>query len=160
MGFRTKLAIDIAAFLAYLAATNTPLTGIPIHEWLSVALAVLLALHAAINWDWTMKAFARFINKLRNLSRINLVVDLLVFIMLTAVMLSGLMVSRVVLPALGLPALSFGPTWRILHSLTAKLLLLVLGLHVGLHWRWVVDATKRLLAPRPTADLKPTSTEG
>jgi hypothetical protein len=159
LGFRTRLVIDIAAFLAYLAATNTPLTGIYIHEWLGVALAVLLALHAAINWDWTMRAFRYFINKLRNLSRINLVVDLLVFTLLAAVMLSGFLVSRYVLPLLGLPVPS-GPTWRILHSLTAKLLLLAIGLHIGLHWRWFVDATKKWFALRRTAKIESTQAKG
>ncbi|MDR3686935.1 MAG: DUF4405 domain-containing protein [Coriobacteriia bacterium] len=140
--------IDIGALVAYLAATNTALTGIPIHEWLSIGVAIVLALHVALNWDWTVNVVRRFIRKLRSLSRFNLVVDILLFVVFTVVMLTGLMVSRVVVPAFGL-SVPFGPTWRILHSLAAKVLLLVLGLHVGLHWRWIVTATKRWLAPAP-----------
>jgi hypothetical protein len=142
VGFRGKLAIDVAAFIAYLAATNTVLTGIPIHEWLSVALTIVIALHVAIDWDWTMKVLRHFIRKLLSLSRLNLVIDILLFVMFAAVMLTGFMVSRVVVPTFGL-SVPFGPTWRILHSLTAKLLLLVFGVHLGLHWRWIVQATQR-----------------
>ena len=148
LSFRGKLAIDVIAFIAYLAASNTRLTGIPVHEWLSIGVALVFALHMALNWDWTVKVLRRFVRKLLSLSRFNLVVDVLLFIAFLAIMLTGLMVSRVVVPMLGL-SVPFGPTWRILHSISAKLLLLVLGLHVGIHWRWIVNATKRAFTGTP-----------
>jgi hypothetical protein len=148
LGFRAKLVIVLVALIAYLASTNTPLTGIFIHEWLCVALAVLLALHSALYWDWTIRVFKHFVRKLLDMSRLNLVLDVLLFLMFVAVMLTGVMESRVVLPTLGLSAPA-GITWRILHSLTAKLLLLVVGVHVGLHWRWIVYTTRQWLKPRP-----------
>jgi hypothetical protein len=146
VGFRGRLLIDAGAFVAYLASTNTALTGIPIHEWLSIGVALVFALHVALNWDWTVTVLRRFIRKLLSLSRFNLVVDIVLFVVFTAVMLTGLMVSRVVVPGLGL-SVPFGPTWRILHSLSAKVLLLVLGVHVGLHWRWIVSAVRNWAAP-------------
>ena len=157
MGFRGKLAIDVGVFVAYLAATNTKLTGIPIHEWLSVGLALVLALHVAVDWDYTMKVLRNFIQKLLSISRFSLVIDLLLFVGVTAVMLSGFLVSRVVLPTLGV-SVPFGPTWRVLHSLTATLTLPILGVHVGLHWRWLVEATRRTFAPRPAEKLAAAST--
>jgi hypothetical protein len=142
--FRHKLTLDVASFVAYLAATNTAITGIAVHEWLCVGLAVAFAFHTTLHWDWAMRMFADFIRKLLSMSRLNFVLDILLFVVLTAVMLSGFMVSRSVLPTLGL-SVPFGPSWRILHSITAKLLLLVLGAHVGLHWRWILIATQRSL---------------
>jgi hypothetical protein len=157
VGFRGKLAIDAVAFVAYLAVTNTKLTGIPVHEWLSVGVTLVLALHVAVDWDYTMKVLRNFIRKLLSVSRLSLVVDLLLFVVITAVMLSGFLVSRVVVPTFGL-SVPFGPTWRILHSLTATLALPVLGVHVGLHWRWIVEATRRTLASRPAKKLTAAST--
>jgi hypothetical protein len=154
MGIKGKLAIDAVALLAYLAVTNTLLTGIPVHEWLSIALTVLLAVHVALNWDWTIKVVTRFFKQLFTLPRFNLIVDLVLLYAFAGTMLTGLMVSRVVVPTLGL-TVPFGPTWRILHSVSAKLLLLATGLHVGLHWRWVVNAVRALLPsnpPEPAAD--------
>lgn len=142
MGYRTKLVIVVVGLIAYLASTNTALTGIFIHEWLCVALTVLFALHTALYWDWTVRVFSRFVRKLLDVSRLNFVIDVLLFVLFTAVMLTGVMESRIVLPALGMSAPG-GITWRILHSLTAKLLLLVIGVHLGLHWRWIVYATRQ-----------------
>jgi hypothetical protein len=158
LGFRAKLVIAVVGLIAYLASTNTALTGIFIHEWLCVALAVLFALHTALHWDWTKKMFKHFVRKLLSMSRLNLVIDVLLFAMFFAVMLSGVMESRVVLPTLGLAAPA-GMTWRILHSLTAKLLLVVVGVHFGLHWRWIVHATRQWFAPKPVHTPQAASTE-
>lgn len=142
MGFRTRLVVAIVGLLAYFACTNTALTGIFIHEWLSVGIAVLLAVHTAANWDWAWRVLSQFPRKLMSISRLNAVVDILLLAMFAAVMVSGILESRVVLPTLGIPV-PFGITWRILHSLAAKLLLIAMGVHVGLHWRWIVHAIRK-----------------
>jgi hypothetical protein len=151
VGYRGKLALGATALVTYLAATNTKLTGIPIHEWLSVGVAVVIALHVALDWDYTIKVLRHFIRKLLSLSRFNLIVDIALFVVFAAVMLSGFLVSRVVVPLLGM-SVPFGPTWRILHSVTATLALPVLGVHVGLHWRWIVKATRRTFTPRASIE--------
>lgn len=161
MGYRAKLVIVVIGLVAYLASTNTALTGIFIHEWLCVALTALFALHAALYWDWTVKVFKRFVRKLLDVSRLNFIIDVLLFVLFTAVMLTGVMESQVVLPTLGMSAPG-GITWRILHSLTAKLLLLVVGVHLGLHWRWIVYAARQWIKSEPartsrSADAEVTS---
>ncbi len=142
MGLRPRLAIDAGALAAYLVVSNTVLTGIPVHEWLSLGLAVLFAVHVAVNWDWAVRVISTFFQRLGNISRLNLVLDLALLVAVSAVMLTGIMVSESVLPLLHI-RVPFGPTWRIMHSVSAKLLLLVVGLHTGLHWRWIVKAAQR-----------------
>jgi hypothetical protein len=63
---------------------------------------------------------------------------------ITLVIYSGLMISRVALPALGL-SLEEGGAWRGIHTLTANLSLALVGLHVALHWQWLVHAIKRYI---------------
>ena len=36
-----------------------------------------------------------------------------------------------------------GFVWRGLHSLTANLSLVLIGAHVALHWRWILETIKR-----------------
>jgi hypothetical protein len=45
MSIKTNLTLDIAIFGAFLTASNPALTGLPIHEWLSAALAATLLVH-------------------------------------------------------------------------------------------------------------------
>jgi hypothetical protein len=154
MSARNKLLLDVAVFVAYLAATDPPLTGIPVHEWLSLGLALAVIVHVALDWDWTVKVGRHFFRRLLTVSRFNFVVDVALFVAFAAVMLSGIMVSRAVLALFGL-SLSFGPVWSMLHSVSAKLALPVLGLHLGLHWRWGLSVAKRMFAkpaPQPSEE--------
>ena len=93
MTARSRLLLDGGLFAALLAVNNPAWTGISAHEWLGIALVTPLLVHLIINWDWTVRTVTNFVDKARNASRVNLVVDTLLFLATVAVMLSGLVVS-------------------------------------------------------------------
>ncbi|MBI4927410.1 MAG: DUF4405 domain-containing protein [Anaerolineae bacterium] len=148
---RTNLAIDAGIFTAFLGAMNPELTGISIHEWLSVAFAMTVIVHVALHWRWVIEVAQRFFERLWNANRLKLVVDGLLFIAVTGVMTSGLMISRSVLPTLGI-AVGENFTWRALHSLTANLSLTLTAVHFALSWHWIVAAVRRFVL-QPAARL-------
>lgn len=51
---RTKLnfLIDIIIFTAFLVAMDPRLTGIAIHEWLSIAFGAAIIVHLLLHWQW------------------------------------------------------------------------------------------------------------
>ena len=49
---KTNLLIDLTIFLVFLAAGEPAITGLPIHEWLSVAFIAALITHLVLHWDW------------------------------------------------------------------------------------------------------------
>lgn len=153
MSARGRLLLDLAMFGVLLAAYNPGWTGLSWHEWLSVAVIVPLLLHLVINWDKVLRVVNTFAQKLLHGSRLDLVVDTILFVLCVTAMVSGLMVSQVVLPALGL---SIAPTttWISVHAWSADLTIVLLLGHTALHWRWVYNATLRFAgrvagAPRP-----------
>jgi hypothetical protein len=54
------------------------------------------------------------------------------------VTVSGLMVSRHILPLFGLVAPGYF-FWNPLHSISAKVLLALLLVHIVSHWRWLAS---------------------
>lgn len=139
---KTKLTIDVILFLAFLIAMEPRSSGIAIHEWLAALLLAVVMIHLLLNWDWIAQITRRFLGRLNNQSRLNYILNWLLFVDGTVIMLSGFMISEVVLPLLGI-RLPRDFAWRSLHDLSANLFLLLLGLHTALHWNWVVDACKR-----------------
>ena len=139
-----RLILDASVLVGYLVVQNLPATGIPVHEWLSLIVTFGILIHLIWQWDLTVRVVSRFLKRLAALPRLNLVLDLLLFVAFVLVMLSGFMVSQSILPLFGI-AVPFGPTWRIIHSLSADVALVVLGVHVGLHWRWLWRTTKLLV---------------
>ncbi len=139
---KTNLLIDTAALGAFLVAFEPALTGISIHEWLSLALGLTLLVHVLLHWKWVVEVLLRFFRRLWHTSRLNFLVDSLLLVAFTLLMLSGLLISRSILPTLGITSLSL-PGWRFLHSWSANLSLILVGLHFALHWRWVVNTLQR-----------------
>jgi cytochrome b len=150
---RTKLLIDIAIFIGFLITMEPHTSGLTVHEWLATALLAVLIVHLLLNWDWIVRITRRFIGKMKSQSRINYILNWLLFIDGTIIMLSGFMISQSLMPALGIQ-LPRNFAWRELHNLSANLFLVLLGLHTALHWNWIVDACKRYIF-QPLGKLLP-----
>jgi hypothetical protein len=141
---KTNLWVDIAIFVAIMLALAPLLTGIAIHEWLSIALAVAVVVHLLLHWQWIVAVIGRFFSRLPGEARLNFFLNVALFICFTVVTFTGLMISESALPLFGIPA-SRDFVWRALHSLSANLTVLTLGLHVALHWKWIFSAARRYL---------------
>ncbi len=144
MSAKTNLWVDSGIFISFLIAFEPRLTGETIHEWLSLALAFTLIIHIVLHWDWVIKVAAKFFHKLIHVSRLNFLVDAILFVAMILVMLSGLMISRSIISTLGIQ-LPSSPVWKSLHSWSADASLMLLSIHFALHWKWIVDAFKRYL---------------
>jgi len=152
---KVNLWVDAALFAAIMLALSPVLTGIAIHEWLSVALAAAVVVHLLLHWRWIVAVVRRFLGRLAGQSRLNFVLNIALFINFSVVTFTGLMISRVALPAIGLVTAE-SQAWQVLHSLSADLILFIAGLHVALHWKWIFSALKRyVIAPIAGAGCKP-----
>jgi len=152
---KIKLFLDISTFAAFLVAMDPRTSGIAVHEWLTIALAGAVIVHLLLNWNWIVEITSRLFTKGTNGSKLNYVLNWLLFIDGVLIMLSGIMISESVIPALGI-ILPVNFSLRSLHELSTNLSLALMGLHVALHWNWIVNTVKRLfmrgeVKSRPTA---------
>lgn len=143
---RARLLLDAGLFAALLAVNNPAWTGMSAHEWLGIALITPLLVHLIVNWDWTVKTVLRFVDAARNASRVNLIVDTLLFLSTVAVMVSGLVISTALPGLLGVTT-AHSIIWYALHSVSADATILLMLVHLGLHWRWIARTVGRLVSP-------------
>lgn len=134
--------VDLAIFAVFLAMLDPRSTGMPVHEWLGIAFGAALMTHLLLHWQWIAATTRRFFGKLPRATRLNYALNGLLFATMTVLIFSGLMISEEALPALGID-LAAGFAWRTLHPLAADAVLILVGLHVALHWKWIVNTTKR-----------------
>jgi hypothetical protein len=144
-----NLLLDTAVFAAFLAATAPRLTGLAIHEWLSLAVAATIVAHLLLHWSWIAGVTARFFGKVSWKSRLNYLLNALLFVAFTAVTFTGVMVSEVAVPLFGVQIERDG-LWMAVHRLASDASVFLIGLHVALHWRWIVNLSRKLLG-RPGA---------
>lgn len=153
---KRNLWIDLLIVVSFLLATQPQLTGMTIHEWLSLTLAAGLLTHLLLHWRWVYETIRRFFSRLARQARLNLLLNLALLIAFTLIIFTGLMISEEVLPFIGLRGVH-GGVWQRLHTTVSDLSIWLVGLHLALHWKWIVNATQKYmfgwLSKRKTAVL-------
>lgn len=151
---KTNLLVDTSIFITILVAMEPRFSGMPLHEWLGVAMLATIIIHLLLHWKWIVGVGKNFFKKLWHTSRLKYALDVFLFVDFIGVIFSGLMISRSVLPTLGLSLGQVSMQWRTLHSLSADLVILLVGLHFALNWDRVVHSVRRILV-NPLVSLFP-----
>lgn len=154
---KVNLALDVAIFLAFLIATAPQFSGIPVHEWLGIAFGAAIVTHLLLHWQWLVQTTKRVFKNLPRPTRVNQILTIALFIDAVILTVSGLLISRVALPALGF-RLGEAFSMRLLHSLSSDLGVFIIGLHVALHWKWIVSAISRHAIAPITNKFRPQRT--
>lgn len=144
---RINLFLDIGLFLIFLIIYEEKATGNAIHEWLGLTMGAVLLVHILLHWQWVVVVIRRFFQRLTREVRLNAIVNICIFICFTAILFSGLMISESVMPLFGVRRMEV-PFWKWLHHIASDVTLWLIAIHIGLHWRWIVNVVKRqLVAP-------------
>ena len=148
---RTRLDfwLDLSLFLAFSLDYSFNFTGLTIHEWIGLGFGLSLLTHLTLHWDWVVRTTSRMFGRLAGRERLRWFVDLALLGAMTSCVASGVLISRAALPSLHLTPTG-GAFWTGLHTTTADVTIVLVGLHVGLNWRWIVTVGRRILA-RPAA---------
>ena len=153
---KTNLIVDSAIFTAFLVAMAPHFSGMAVHEWLGISFGAGIITHLLLHWQWIVEVTKRLFGKAQWSARINYILNALLFIDVTLIIFSGLMISEVALPFVGIELAQSG-AWRGLHGTAANLFMVLVGLHIALHWQWIVNMFKRFvltpLAPRHAPQL-------
>jgi hypothetical protein len=98
-------------------------------------------LHKILNWIWIKRVTVGFFSKAPGKARLNYILDILLLAGLTLITLSGIAISRTIdFSWINLGASSM--FWRIMHTSSSLMVLALFGIHLGLHWKWVLVRLK------------------
>ena len=142
-GSKVRIYVDILFFTLMILVLIPQTTGIPIHEWASFIILIPFFLHLIINWDWISTNSTKFLKKQPNNTRFDYVLNWLLYLLMIIVTVSGIVISESALPLFGI---HFEPDrfWSQIHDISATLFIALFGIHIALHWRWIVDAISKL----------------
>ncbi len=144
---RFLLYLDLGLFGSFVVINVPQITGTAFHEWVSFIFIPVIILHILMKWDWIITITRRMFKRLPGETRFNHTWDALLFIEMTTVIVSGIVISRTALPTLGVPV-NTDPFWLTLHHLSTAVLLATIGVHLAMHWKWIVSAANRYLFAR------------
>jgi hypothetical protein len=133
-----RLIIDLAMTVLLLCAMGYRITGDVAHEWIGVVMTALFIAHNAVNWRWYRGLFTGKYDFRRAL---NTAVNLLLLVMMAALVTSGALLSRTVFAFMGF---SGGMQIRLVHTSAAYWGLILIAIHVGIHWGMIMAAVCRM----------------
>jgi hypothetical protein len=133
-----RLILEIAFTVLLLCSLMYRVTGDAVHEWIGVAVCAVCITHNILNWKWYKNIFKGAYNLRRSVMT---AIDLLLVLAMAALIITGLLHSRTILAFLRLPG---GMILRQIHTTAAYWSLLLIGLHVGLHWGIILNAFRKM----------------
>jgi hypothetical protein len=80
-------------------------------------------------------------------SRLNYLLNALLFVSFTVTIATGILISREALPLLGI-TMARDRTLEFLHHQASDITVLLLGLHVAIHWSWIMGMLRRIIPVR------------
>jgi hypothetical protein len=126
---------------------------VDLHNWVGLAMLTGVAAHLILHWRWIACILERLWGKLAQQARLNFSLDTLLFVIFLVTSISGL-IAWLVLPRGGYQggrnpyfnATFFGltrPDWNDVHLWASLAMMVIVVLHLTLHWRWIVCTARR-----------------
>lgn len=148
--FKLNFVIDVILAIVFLLLMEPLFTGVSIHEWVGLFIGVVFIVHILLHWRWVYEVTKKYFSKLANKSRVNYILDLLLLIGVVICVFSGMEIAKTIdFSWLGLNGNEL--TWKKIHTASSLLTLIVIAIHIGLHWKWAMNSFKRI-TKRDTAN--------
>ena len=117
--------------------------GITFHEIAGLCICLFYILHKALNWTWIKETTKRLFGKISAKRRLNYIMDVLLLIGFTLIIMSGMAISKTIdFSWLGFDR-EHQMIYRSMHTSVSMIVIIIAGIHVGLHWDWVLARFKR-----------------
>jgi hypothetical protein len=148
-----KIIFDIIMSVLLVLMFNKNVISLDFHEIGGLFLCGFFIIHNLINWKWIVVISKKIFSRdLAFKLRFGYIIDFLLLLSVAAILVSGILISKVVFTGLSIP----GGNWKVLHYFASALSLILVGIHVGLHWGFVMTMFKKYVKV-PAALAKPVS---
>jgi len=117
--------------------------GMWFHEIAGLVVCALFILHMLLNWTWIKVTTIKLFGKVSGKQRLNYILDILLLVGFACILISGMAIAKVInFSWLGFD-MENRMIYRSMHTSFSMLVLIITGIHLGLHWSWVLARFKR-----------------
>ncbi len=139
---KIKILLDVTMAIMFLALMNVRGTGLAFHEITGLGILGLFAAHIALNYVWVKNRMKNlFSPKINRKAKLMVALNATLLLSIVTISLTGIMISEVVF--------SFGSSESpeilyIVHQWASYLCLGLFGVHIALHWRYLLNGLRRM----------------
>lgn len=139
----TKLILDLVLGIVFaLLFNHRVLGGLNFHEIAGLAIGFAVLIHLLLNAKWIKNVtFLIFSKRISMRTRIGYILNVFLFLDFAIIIISGIFISKVLFPSFNIQNNFFNQRTHVAASYIA---LGLIGIHVGLHWHWVISVFKKI----------------
>ncbi|MGI1659436.1 MAG: DUF4405 domain-containing protein [Desulfitobacterium sp.] len=143
-----KLTLDIVMYIVFVLLMKISFGGLTFHEIAGLGIGFVFIVHILLNLQWVKKITLRlFDQSLPRKTRLGYIINALLLIAMTFIVVSGVLISKILFPNLNVGNLRW---LHEIHILGSYLSLILIGVHLRLHWQWIKGQIKKVFQGRPT----------
>lgn len=138
-----KITLDILMAAVFVLLFNHRiLGGLEFHEIAGLIIGAAFIIHVILNFKWVKQVTLKlFSSKINFKTRLGYIIDALLLICFIIIIVTGMLISKVVLPNFRIDS---SMNFQSIHISISYITLLLVGLHIGLHWTWVANVFKKI----------------
>ena len=149
---KKKIIADITMTLIFVLIIDTFFTGILLHEALGIAVAIVFVIHHILNLKWIKGVSKNFFGGIIPLkTKIMYILNILLFISCGFTILSGILISQELFKFIALKDTFSMSVW---HHFSSYVSLILLSIHLGLHWNMVMNAFRKMFNLKEQSPLR------
>ncbi|MGG6431147.1 DUF4405 domain-containing protein [Anoxybacillus sp. D401a] len=138
-----KIILDVSLAMTFVLLMNPRVfNGLPFHEVAGLVIGVAVLIHIGLNYKWVVNTAKNIFNRsFSRKARFGFLLNVLLLFSMTAIILTGFLISKVVFPHF-----SGGENHalRELHDVFSKVTLVLVGVHIALHWQWIIGVFRKI----------------
>lgn len=138
-----KITLDLLMSIVFVMLFNKmAVAGLGFHEIAGLSLGLAFIIHILLNFRWVKQVTLKiFSSKMNFKTRLGYIIDVLLLIIMGIIVITGVLISKVLFSNIGSRNSS---VYKILHMSLSYTALLLIGIHIGLHWNWVMNVFKKI----------------
>jgi len=141
-----KIILDSVMAFVLMFMYKKGVLGLGFHEIAGIAVCLLFIIHILLNRKWVAAATkALFSKETTGKVRACYIVDLLIALSFLGLLVTGLGISKIVFKQIAF----LGNAGNPFHFFFGGLSLILLGIHLGLHWDWIKISVLKFYAKSP-----------
>jgi len=136
-----KLKYDIGMALLLVLLFNPGSTTLTFHEIAGVVLGFAMIIHVNINWKRLINGSMIILaKKIPGETRLSCILNIALLLDMLVVVISGLLISKILFPNF---RYFTDVNWLPIHLVSTFIGLVIVGIHIGLHWNWILQMGKQ-----------------
>lgn len=144
-----KIILDIVMTAILIALMGLQVSGTLLHEILGIAVLLMIIIHNLLNIKWFYSVLT---SKKKNYMTVaKVILNMLLTVVSFLLLVSSVIISQNVFTFLGIMDIG---NWSYIHHLTAYLLLILVSVHVGFHWKMIMAAFRKMFKIKSKSEFR------